>query len=431
MDLAKKRVTAFKYGKKVWITSTPTVESGNIWQYLKHEAQEVFDYWVRCPSCHELLLMKFDDIDFCGERDPIKMETEKIARYNCKHCGDTWDDYGRDQAVRQGQWRARKDELHRELMVYLTEERPKKICFHSPSWISHLVSLSDVAASHMRSAKDKTKLKDFMNQHKAEPWINYMVDRTENDIHELKDDRPRGVVPGGGVVQALLAAADTQDDGFWYEIRAFGWGPSVTSWGVQEGKVPTFEALAEVLFGTTYQDASGKEYPVVKAAIDTGGHRTKEVYDFCRKFRGKLLPIKGASRKMEGPHAWTPIEYSPGSKKPLQKGLLLYRINTALYKGSLAGRLEIALGDPGAWHLHSKVSDGWCKQMTVEFIDEAGNWVCPSGKANHAWDVSVYLVFLADFFGLHRFRKPASEKKPEKKMPTVARSKFLSGMTVA
>ena len=56
------------------------------------------------------------------------------------------------------------------------------------------------------------------------------------------------MVPGGGVVACLLAGVDTQDDGFYYEIRAFGFGFERESWGIREGKVPTFEALAQVLW---------------------------------------------------------------------------------------------------------------------------------------------------------------------------------------
>lgn len=346
-----------------------------------------------------------------------------------------WDDHGRDQAVQQGQWRARNDERQRELMIYLKEERPKKICFHSPSWISPLVSLSEPAASFLRANKgpggiDKIKMREFANQHEAKPWVNYHVERAVEDLLKLRDDRVRGLVPGNGEVQVLLAAVDTQDDGFWYEIRAWGWGTTMESWQIREGLVPTFDALAEVLFGTTYKDATGKEYRVHGAVIDAMGHRTSEVYDFCRKYRGRLFPLQGVEKLQGSNYSYTNIDTYPGKRKLIPGGIILYRINTSYYKNTLATKLEISGADPGAWHMHSEVMSGWCKQMTVEFVNgDTGKWDCPAGKANHAWDVSVYGLFAAEFFWVRGNNKPKpnTEKKKTKKKPKVAKSKFMSG----
>jgi phage terminase large subunit GpA-like protein len=430
IDLALKRVIAYKYGRKIWINSTPTTPVGAIWNYLFNEAQVVFDYWVKCPMCGQYLKMVFDDIDFGGERDPVKMATKKLARYACKHCGGMWDDLGRDQAVRDGEWRARDDKKNRDLYTYLRQERPRRICFHSPSWISPLVSLSDPAASFLawHKTKSRKKLKDFMNQHKAEPWVSYREERGVEDLLKLRDERPRELVPGGGVVQCLLASVDTQDDWFYYEIRAWGWGESLTSWQVREGKIPLdFEELENILFRTTYRDSDGKEYPVQKSVIDAMGHKTTEVYKFCRKHPKKIIPLKGEGRRMAKNYNITTLDVYPNKKKMPGK-LYLYRVNTAHFKDLLSDKLEITQGDPGSWMFHSETPRDWVKQMTVEFVNDNDEWECPEGKANHAWDVSVYNLFLAHLYRLDKRVKPTKEKKEGKKSPvTVAKSKFLSG----
>ena len=84
-----------------------------------------------------------------------------------------------------------------------------------PSWISHFVSLSDAAAAFLRGLRDKGKLRDFKNNHEAVPWVVYEHERKEDAVLALKDDRPQGLVPSGGVVAALTAGVDTQDNGFW------------------------------------------------------------------------------------------------------------------------------------------------------------------------------------------------------------------------
>ena len=91
--------------------------------------------------------MDFDHVDFANERDPKKMERDKLARYRCEHCASLWDDRGRDHAVRLGKWVVRDD--GRELKKVLRSDRPEKIGFHSPAWISPLNSLSKCAAASL------------------------------------------------------------------------------------------------------------------------------------------------------------------------------------------------------------------------------------------------------------------------------------------
>jgi terminase, large subunit len=114
----------------------------------------------------------------------------------------------------------------------------------------------------------------------------------------------------------MVAAVDTQDNGFWYEIRAFGFGHVGTSWCIREGFVPAdwrnvelgdikgrsaqyhpaFDALVQVLWGDAYLDSSGNRYNVELTVIDSAGHKTTEVYDFCRSHRSRILALRGEQR---------------------------------------------------------------------------------------------------------------------------------------
>ena len=88
-------------------------------------------------------------------------------------------------------------------------------------------------------------------------------------------------MPGSGVVAGLTAGVDTQDAGFWYEIRAWGFGESEESWQVREGFVTSFADLERVLFRDEYRDVDGLVYPLQIVVQDAMGHRTTEVYDFA------------------------------------------------------------------------------------------------------------------------------------------------------
>lgn len=421
--LGEARLTTYRWSSKCWKLSSPSVESGYIWQSML-AAQVIFEYVTVCPYCSGHQVMIFGDKKTPGgirwpadNRDPDAIELRELAWYECEHCQAPWNDYQRDKAVRAGYWRARRD--GRELFAYLEAERPRKIAFHLPGWLSTFVSLSKVAAAFLRCKPDGKNLnlnahKNFCNTFLAEPWFNQQQDRKEDAILALRDERPEGVVPGGGVVASLLATVDTQDNGFWYEIRAVGYGQAQTSWGVRAGFVDSTTAVEEILFVHKYQDAAGNPHQVQMAVIDAMGHRTAEVYDLCRKYRGRLIPLKGEQR-MATPHSWSNIEYYPGTKKPIPGGLKLLRVNTSHYKDVLAGKLDTQAADPGAWLLHSGYTEAWAGHLCAEFINEAGAWECPSGKDNHGFDLGVYLLALADMLGVKFWPRPEEVQAEERK----------------
>lgn len=434
VDLAKKRTRTFSHMRKIWRMSTPTIETGSIWTALQTEAEVVFMWWVVCPECGHEQQMAFHNVKWPSDnRDPIDIESRRLAWYECAGCHCRWDDAMRDLAVRRGQWRSRHQEDSElagvPLSDYLQRYRPISIGFHLHSYVSPFVSLSEAAAAFLRGQKDKTKLRDFCNAHEAVPWVEYGTERKVGELLALRDHRPRGIVPPEGVL-ALTAGVDTQKDGFWYEIRAWkvildpfqyrdesngqavmGYMPILESYQVREGFVESFSALASILFTEQYADPSGNRYIVNLALIDAMGEKTSDVYDFCRAYPGWIFPVQGV-RKMTMPYHSSVIEYYPGTHKLMPGGVRLIRIDTTYYKNLLAQKLLIAPGDPGAWYFHAETTEEWGRQMLAEYVDEAtGFWECKANRANHAWDCSVYNLCAADVFdvkGLAR-RPTASE----------------------
>lgn len=423
--LGEKRTITFRWSRKIWKLSTPTIELGPIWQALTTEAQVVFDYWACCPDCGHLHLMTFENIKWPeGERDPEIVERGNLAWYQCPQCQSRWSDNKRDAAMRWGAWRPRPTEAVPAsglgLMEYLKKHRPTKIGFHIPSWLSHFVSLSEVAGAFLRGLRDKNKLKDFRNNHQAVPWLDYTQERKEDRILNLRDDRPRGIVPAGGLVSALTAGVDTQDKGFWFEVRAWGFGMELESWQIREGYVDSFAALIQILLKDRYLDKDGLEYFVRLAIQDAMGHRTSEVYDFCRLNRKLIFPFQG-KQSLTQPFRYSKIDYYPNTQKPIPGGIMLLQADVNFYKNQLAGKLEIAPEDPGAWHLHAETNEEYARQMCAEYTDEKGLWQCPDTKANHYWDCAVLNEVAADVLGLKYWRKPKEKdqatRQPERPGP--------------
>ena len=298
-----------------------------------------------------------------------------------------------------------------------------KFGFHIPAWLSYFVSLSECAAAFLKGLKNKEKLKDFLNAYCAEPWKDYVEVRTEEAILKLRDHRPRGLVPSDQPVAGILGAIDTQDAGFYYELRAWGYGLQPSTWQIREGYALTFEALEQILFADVYKDAAGLRHVVNYAVIDAMGHRTKEVYDWCRKHYGRTQALQGVDR-MNQPISYTKIDTYPGTNKPIPGGVMLLRANVTFFKNNLSNVLSIAPGDPGCWHLHSEATVDWCRQMTAEYVNENGLWVCKSGMANHAWDVSVYQLVAAEAVGI-KFWQPVDPPEPEPKRSDLAGESWI------
>lgn len=412
--LILERVRAFLYGSKVALSSTPSVPSGPINQFFTVEAQCVFDFCVPCLDCGQMQRMVFEQIKWPeGERDPQAIERGRLARYACLHCGSLWDDRARNQALEKGRWHERvtlaggRLTMGRPLMACLEAERPEAIAFHSPAWISRLVSLSESAAAFLKGLKDLDALKYFKTQHAAEPWVLLSQVREEDRVLAYKEERPEGLVPAGGLVSCLLAGVDTQDDGFYFDIWAMGYGLELDAWQIRSGFAPTWGTLKRILFEDQYLDIDGQPYHLRLAVQDAMGHRTAEVYDFARQHPGRLVPSQGHQTKST-PFSWGKIDVYPGGNRPIPGGLQLLHLNTTYFKNQLASRFKVEPSDPGSLRFHAGVTEEYARQLCAEAPDEKGVWgLVSAGRPNHHLDSLLGVMAAAEVLGAKFWPRPA------------------------
>lgn len=429
--LAEKRTTTWRTRRHIIKISTPTTEDGPIWTALTQEAGARFDYWVRCPHCGMAQVMDFERIGWPGkdtDKEPSAeiVLTRRLAYYPCEHCGAVWDDGDRDRAVRRGEWRERTTGL--DLAAHLAAHRAVKIGFHIPAWLSYFVSLSEVASAVLkyRETGKLDDLKNLQNQYKAEPWKEEHVMRSEDAVLTLCDDRPRGAVPGPvdgkERVAVVLAGVDTQGVNeqkgyFRYIIRAFGYGDTEESWLIQAGAAPSFSALNDILWNSEYATPDGLKYKVRACMIDAMGGRTREVYSWAIRNRGRVYPWQGV-RSLSQPYTPAPQEYFPdarGNKVKIPGGLNLWRCDTTFFKSDLAHKLSIAPDDPGAFHLHDNtggILEQYAREMCAEvWDDEKQAWANPHSKPNHYWDCETMALALAFILNIRHRSRPEGAPK--------------------
>lgn len=404
ITLIRKRTRTYRGRYKRFFASTPagvhiyrgTMACPQVWQYR-----------VRCPHCDELVKMDADHLVLPEGATVESLEAVGLVGYACNSCGVIWDEEERRQAIRRGRWLAIKGS---ELL------RPTRIGFHHRSWECLDVTLLEIGVAWLKEQLgDLADKISWANGYLAEDYQHVVQQRDEEHILRLVDPAmPRLVVPRGAACLVMLA--DTQRTGFYYEIWAYSGGRDLTTHRIDHGFLLEFQHLVAAA-GQSYLDPDGKEYRVQAALIDSGGgtnpnrpkhSRTAEVYEFC-KLNPLFKPLKGR-QKMDTPWNVSRLDYYPGAKGqkvPIPGGILLYKINTTLYKDELARRLQIEPDGPGAYHLHAEMGIEYARQMCAEYQDDRGFWVCPNGKANHHWDLGVYGLAAADIFRIKDYNTEA------------------------
>jgi len=426
-DLAEERTRTF-WNRKIWEDSTPTVRGGNIWRAWEKSLQH--RYYVPCPHCGVYQVLLWPQVKYPADNhDADAIKNQRLAWYECSHCKQKITDLHKPRMNAKGVWLA---EGHQQIDTdgNITGEKPKSRHwgFHINCLYSPWLTFSEVAAKFISSKDDVEKLQNFINSWLGEPWEERVQSTSPDVLVEHMHNYAPGVVPDEAFV--LTAGVDVQAHQLYYVIRA--WGAHETSWLIREGFCEDFVTMEEIVGNTQYPCESHGRDPmgVTLAAIDTG-HRTAEVYDFCR-LRPWTMAVKGrGARQITAPFSAGFIDKFPGTNRPIAGGLTLYSLNVDIYKGKIHHLLKHGYGEPGYWHLHRETSTEYRKQFAAEHqvqrrMPNGGikyEWrLVTNGAANHFLDCEVYSVAAADKLGI-KFRKgpvrmarPQEEKaKPEPK----------------
>ena len=388
IKLATERTKTF-VDKKIVMVSTPTVESGNIWQAFM-SANERRQYYVPCPHCGVSQTLKFKQIKWPEEHNDNADMIRDTAYYECEHCGERIYDKHKMEMLRSGEWRA----------VNKSQSKVRSVSYHLSSIYSPWVTFGDVAYEFKNSKGTPATLMNFINSWLAEPWKSSKTKSTQN-LEFTQSSYPCGVVPDKAVL--LIASVDVQLDHFWWEVRAYA--PGVKSYLIDYGQASTWEDLEEIIINREYPSEYGEPRQVMKAGIDSG-FRTDEVYQFCSRFPEVCIPIKGSSNHstMAAPYTMTSIE------KGVVGGLKLYVLNTDYWKDFIFARMIRPADEDSTIHLYKNCPQEYSDHLRSEEKQEIRNvktgavtvqWKpLTSHPVNHLLDTCTYNAAVADIAGV-------------------------------
>ena len=401
IKLATERTKTF-VDKKIVMVSTPTVESGNIWQAFM-SANERRQYYVPCPHCGVSQTLKFKQIKWPEEHNDNADMIRDTAYYECEHCGERIYDKHKMEMLRSGEWRA----------VNESQSKVRSVSYHLSSIYSPWVTFGDVAYEFKNSKGTPATLMNFINSWLAEPWKSSKTKSTQN-MEFTQSNYPCGVVPDKAVL--LIASVDVQLDHFWWEVRAYA--PGVKSYLIDYGQASTWEDLEEIIINREYPSEYGESRQVMKAGIDSG-FRTDEVYQFCSRFPEVCIPVKGSSNHstMAAPYTMTSLE------KGVVGGLKLYVLNTDYWKDFIFARMIRPADEDGTIHLYKECPQEYSDHLRSEEKQEIRNvktgvvtvqWKpLTSHPVNHLLDTCTYNAAVADIAGVKYLVEPADYEETE------------------
>ena len=401
IKLATERTKTF-VDKKIVMVSTPTVESGNIWQAFM-SANERRQYYVPCPHCGVSQVLKFKQIKWPEEHNTNVDMIRDTAYYECEHCGEHIYDKHKMEMLRSGEWRA----------VNESQSKVRSVSYHLSSIYSPWVTFGDVAYEFKNSKGTPATLMNFINSWLAEPWKSSKTKSTQN-MEFTQSNYTCGVVPDKAVL--LIASVDVQLDHFWWEVRAYA--PGVKSYLIDYGQASTWEDLEEIIINREYPSEYGESRQVMKAGIDSG-FRTDEVYQFCSRFPEVCIPVKGSSNHstMAAPYTMTSLE------KGVVGGLKLYVLNTDYWKDFIFARMIRPADEDGTIHLYKECPQEYSDHLRSEEKQEIRNvktgavtvqWKpLTSHPVNHLLDTCTYNAAVADIAGVKYLVEPADYEETE------------------
>ena len=375
VDLAAKRMTTF-WNRVMGLFSTPTNEgSSRIDVEYQTGTQEEWQH--ECPNCGEYHLIRHTEME-CETEEHKDAKGRKIVvvsdvKWRCPDCGSTFSE----------------DEMRKVPQKYISKN-PAALhngirSFFVNGFTSPWLTWNDIMREWLEAKGDPTREKVVMNTRFGESYAQQGAFEDYQQFIRRREkygaDLPEGVL-------LLTGAVDTQDNRLEYEIT--GWGYGEECWGICKGVIlgepdnnATWDALDAVL-DKIYRFKNGTGLKVARAFIDSGGHYTSKVYEYCEKnFSKQRFAIKGIAGT-----PGIPLNYKIGKASGSKIPLVMLGVDDG--KQQVMNRL--AIEEPGAKYFHFPLDEellgtrGYDELYFKGIISEHKKKVKRKGVIHEIWE---------------------------------------------
>jgi phage terminase large subunit GpA-like protein len=270
VKLAFIRTNAFP-NRKIVLASTPLIKGRSKIEAAYNASSR--ERWTHiCPKCGEWSQFNWDRLDFVSMKMRCPFCEESFTRTEWEAGGGKWVAEDPDHPVKGFHVNALDSIRSWEELV--TE------------WIE---------AVRLSEKGNHSKLITFINANLAKTW-EQKGESIESHALEKRREVYNAELPDG--VCVLTMGIDVQDNRLAYEV--VGWGLGHESWGIEYAELfgdprqPEVWKGIDILLAKAWSYANGNRLQIIRTAVDIGGHRTNQVYAYCkaRQTRG-VYPVKG------------------------------------------------------------------------------------------------------------------------------------------
>lgn len=424
ITLARGRLEGAPFPKLV-AGSTPRVKGLSHIEYREEHATARMRYHITCPHC--------------GAEHPLQWGGSKVAhgfkwdgsasdtvRHVCPHCHGGIDqaEYLRIWDTAAG-WVSTCGQYRYDHHAHIwTNERleiitaPRHVAFHIWTAYSPQRAWGDIVrefleASTKAKAGETGPLEGFINETLGELWEETVEKADEHELARRAEPYRRYTVPIGGLV--LVAGVDVQDNRFEVVVWAIGRGEEM--WAVDYTVIhanPADERDWDHLDKyreTIFSHHSGQALKIEAMAVDTGGHFSHQVYNYCRqRERQRVFAVRGdpqPSRQVKGKATIQDVNHRG---KILKRGVRLWYVGTDTAKDLIYGRLCVTKPGPGFVHFSQDLPPEFYHQLTAESrVPQRTSrgvefkWVNTKRSRNEVLDCTVYAIFCTHQLNLHTY----------------------------
>lgn len=391
-------------------------------------------WFLPCPSCGQRHVAQWESVRWKGRKSPV---------YITPCCKSELDSRALAAAVNRGEWRVTAKPT-------VPRTRGYSLSALDGSPFESLATLHRAwtrATEHRKTTGSISEQMAFVQGRLARVWDPQGDSGVTPDkvMAHCRADYDPTVLPAGAAV--VVVAADTQDDRLEASMFAFGVEPveraedatelrgwdepeprsfSGLEWGGQFYRLRMWALSHHVLRGDPAQPhvwealreiaerriphALGPPLRACMVAIDSGGHYTPQVAEFCRVQGDGYQAVKGnPATRHDGPmFRLSQTEDSVESYGPAGLGL----VNTAAAKASIFSvlRSQIAGGHPQfLWPMDESTFgageyDSLCSEVLTRIVDRRTGqtrtlWKKVQ-KANEVLDTTVYALAAASWLGV-------------------------------
>ncbi|MCU1780967.1 phage terminase large subunit family protein [Pseudomonas sp. 14P_5.3_Bac1] len=405
IELAETRGSTFGRNAKFYFSSSPTIKGASRIDDLFEGSDQRY-FYVPCPTCGHMQTLEWDRLHYSKDYS--------VVHYECAapDCDVLIEEHHKGDMLARGEWRAH------------AQGDGETVGFHLNALYSPLgwMDWKSLAKQFEKAKKAQVKgdlepMQVFYNTRLAKVWDSaqeqtkaaVLIARARLETYGV------GSMPLG--VLMLTASVDVQANRL--ELMVMGFGVGMERWVIDHQVIwgdPANESTWSVLddkLKVRYRHPCSVGLAILATAVDSGGHHTDEVYQFCRLRRWRnVFAVKGASKPGRNVIAQRPSMMDVTWKGQTERnGVELWFVGTDTAKDWIYNRYSFESG-PGALHFANDLPDEFFEQCVVErkvtrYIKghKRIEWVKGKAERNEALDLMVYCLAMAHYLGINRYQE--------------------------